>query len=65
MLAWKPKSYKPCFAGTCDYLALSHYTTFFTSQTQKDSPLIMDYGIRIVKKEEYATASSDWLQVKK
>jgi hypothetical protein len=46
-----------------DFLAINHYTTFFTYQSQKDTSILVDAGVNNIVDDNYATASSAWLQV--
>ena len=58
----KPKS---CFLhlGTWDYLALNHYTVYFVRQGRETGSMLMDTGVASIQDDNYATASSQWLQV--
>jgi beta-glucosidase/6-phospho-beta-glucosidase/beta-galactosidase len=49
--------------GTWDFLGLNHYTTFFTLQSKKESPSLLDTGVTNVVDESYPTTAADWLQV--
>jgi hypothetical protein len=61
----KPNCYKFQCVGTCDYLAINHYTTFFTYQSEEDSVFLLGTGVANTPDDKYATASSGWLQVSK
>jgi hypothetical protein len=53
------------YAGTWDFLALNHYTTFFVSESMEGVSIFMDSGVGKIPDPSYLTASSRWLQVKK
>ena len=44
-------------------MGLNHYTTFFTLQSKKESPSLLDTGVTNVVDESYPTTAADWLQV--
>jgi hypothetical protein len=51
--------------GTCDFLALNHYTTFFTYESEEGDSIFADSDVGMIQDENYATAASFWLQVGK
>jgi hypothetical protein len=49
--------------GTWDFLALNHYTTFFTYESEEDDSIFPDSDVGMTQDENYSTAASFWLQV--
>jgi hypothetical protein len=60
----KPKPCSLCL-GTWDYLGLNRYTIYFVHQGQESKPMLMDTGVANIPDDNYATASSQWLQVRR
>jgi hypothetical protein len=53
------------YLGTWDYLALNHYTVYFVHQSRESKFLLMDTGVADIPDDNYATAASRWLQVRR
>ncbi|KAJ9579864.1 hypothetical protein L9F63_004466 [Diploptera punctata] len=49
--------------GSCDFLGINHYTTFFVKSGLSGFTLCKDAEITMVQDESFKTAASMWLQV--
>ena len=60
----KPKSCS-LYLGTWDYLSLNHYTTNLVQQGRDSKFTLMDTGVTDIPNENYPTAASQWLKVRR
>jgi hypothetical protein len=51
------------YTGAWDFLALNHYTTFFTYESEEGVSIIPDSDVCMMQDDNYSIGASFWLQV--